>query len=50
MGILKRIGAIIYHRKAGFNAMVVWKVNNEALDNSGKYMASFSEVSHCLNK
>lgn len=27
-GILKRIGAILYHRKAGFkaNAMVVWKM------------------------
>lgn len=51
-GILKRIGAILYHRKAGFNAnaMVVWKINNEDLDNIGKYMASFSEVSHCYER
>ena len=51
-GILKRIGAILYHRKAGFNAnaMVVWKINNEDLDNTGKYMASFSEVSHCYER
>ena len=51
-GILKRIGAILYHRKAGFsaNAMVVWKINNEDLDSIGKYMASFSEVSHCYER
>jgi len=51
-GILKRIGAILYHRKAGFNAnaMVVWKIDNEDLDNVGKYMASFSEVSHCYER
>ena len=51
-GILKRIGAILYHRKAGFNAnaMVVWKVDKEKLDDTGKYMASFSEVSHCYER
>ena len=45
-GILKRIGVILYHRKAGFNAnaMVVWKIDDEDLDNVGKYMESFSEV------
>lgn len=52
MGILKRIGAILYHRKAGFNAnaMVVWKINDEELDKIGKYMASISEVSHCYER
>jgi len=51
-GILKRIGAILYHRKAGFNAnaMVVWKIDKEKLDDVGKYMASFSEVSHCYER
>jgi DNA-binding Lrp family transcriptional regulator len=51
-GILKRVGAIIYHRKAGFkaNAMVVWKVSDEDLDRIGKYMASISEVSHCYER
>ncbi len=51
-GILKRVGAILYHRKAGFNAnaMVAWKINNEDLDKSGKYMATFSEVSHCYER
>ncbi|OOM75949.1 hypothetical protein CLPUN_29860 [Clostridium puniceum] len=52
MGILKRIGAILYHREAGFNAnaMVVWKINDEDLDKVGKYMASISEVSHCYER
>lgn len=51
-GILKRIGAILHHRKAGFNAnaMVVWKINNDELDKIGKHMASISEVSHCYER
>lgn len=51
-GILKRIGAILYHRKAGFNAnaMVVWKIEAKKLDSIGKYMASLSEVSHCYER
>ncbi|GFP75357.1 siroheme decarboxylase subunit beta [Clostridium fungisolvens] len=51
-GILKRVGAILYHRKAGFNAnaMVVWKIDDKNLDEAGKYMASFSEISHCYER
>lgn len=51
-GILKRVGAILYHRKVGFNAnaMVVWKIDSEKLDEVGKYMASFSEISHCYER
>lgn len=51
-GILKRIGAILYHRKAGFNAnaMVVWKIDEEDLDRVGSYMASINEVSHCYER
>ena len=50
--ILKRIGVILYHRKAGFNAnaMVVWKIDDEDLDNVGKYMESFSEVGDCYER
>lgn len=51
-GILKRVGAILYHRKAGFkaNAMVVWKVDNEKLNEIGEYIASIPEVSHCYER
>jgi DNA-binding Lrp family transcriptional regulator len=51
-GILKRIGAILYHRKAGFkaNAMVVWKIEDNNLDEVGKYIASIDKVSHCYER
>lgn len=51
-GILKRIAAVLYHREAGFkaNAMVVWKVPEASLEESGNYMSSLSEVSHCYER
>lgn len=51
-GILKRIGAILYHRRAGFNAnaMVVWKIEDNNLDEVGKYIASIDKVSHCYER
>ncbi|MFW2491593.1 Lrp/AsnC family transcriptional regulator, partial [Clostridium chromiireducens] len=51
-GILKRIGAILYHRNAGFkaNAMVVWKIDDHNLDKIGAYITSISEVSHCYER
>lgn len=51
-GILKRIGAIIYHRKAGFkaNALVVWKINTKDLDRIGEYLISIPEISHCYER
>ena len=51
-GILKRIGAILYHRNVGFkaNAMVVWKIDNQDLDKIGTYITSISEVSHCYER
>ncbi|WP_297424025.1 AsnC family transcriptional regulator [Clostridium sp.] len=51
-GILKRIGAILFHRRAGFNAnaMVVWKIDYKDLDKVGRYMASINEISHCYER
>lgn len=51
-GILKRIGAIIYHRKSGFkaNALVVWKINTKDLDRIGEYLISIPEISHCYER
>ena len=51
-GYLRRIGAILYHQKAGFkaNAMVVWQVPSEQVERVGKIMASFAEVSHCYER
>lgn len=51
-GILKRIGAILYHRRAGFNAnaMVVWKINDQDIEKVGRYMISINYVSHCYER
>lgn len=50
--IIRRLGAILYHRKAGFtfNAMVVWAVPHERCDEVGGLMASSDRVSHCYKR
>jgi siroheme decarboxylase len=51
-GIIRRIAAVLYHRKALYthNAMVVWKVRDEDVDRAGGIMASIPEVSHCYER
>jgi len=51
-GILRKIGAILRHREAGFtqNAMVVWAVPESSIEIAGKILASFPEVSHCYER
>lgn len=48
-GILRRWGAVLRHRQAGFvaNAMVAWKVEAERADEVGQALAEFKEISHC---
>lgn len=48
-GWLRRLGAILYHQRAGFkvNAMVAWKVEEDQADKAGMIMAQFPLVSHC---
>jgi DNA-binding Lrp family transcriptional regulator len=51
-GGLRRVAAILYHRRAGFsaNGMGVWAVpEDEALD-TGRRMAAFRGVSHCYQR
>ncbi|OWZ84087.1 Lrp/AsnC family transcriptional regulator [Natranaerobius trueperi] len=47
-GLLRRIGAILKHRHAGFNAnaMVAWKVPDHLVNEVGKTFACFKEASH----
>lgn len=47
-GVIRRFGAAIKHHKTGFthNAMGVWNVPEDRLDELGPVMASFKEVSH----
>lgn len=51
-GVIRRIAAILYHRKAAYmyNAMVVWEVPEDDIEKTGKIMAGFPEVSHCYER
>jgi siroheme decarboxylase len=50
--ILRRVAAILYHRRAGFsaNGMGVWKVPDADIMEVGARMASFRGVSHCYQR
>jgi DNA-binding Lrp family transcriptional regulator len=50
--ILRRVAAILYHRRAGFsaNGMGVWKVPEDEILTTGAKMASFRGVSHCYQR
>lgn len=51
-GVIRRFGATLRHQKSGFeaNAMIAWKVDEKKIDEVGKKMASFNEVSHCYRR
>ncbi len=51
-GVIRRYGATLRHQKSGFsaNAMVAWEVDEERVDEVGKKMASFRQVSHCYRR
>ncbi len=51
-GVLRRIGAIIFHRRAGFtaNGMAVWNVEKEKVEEVGRFIAGFKGVSHCYER
>ena len=51
-GIIRRFGATLYHQEAGFgsNAMVAWLVPNDRIDDVGRAMADFREVTHCYER
>jgi DNA-binding Lrp family transcriptional regulator len=50
--LLRRVAAILFHRRAGFsaNGMGVWKVPDESILDLGKRMASFRGISHCYQR
>ena len=49
---MRRVAAILHHRKAGFkaNAMGVWDVPIERIEDIAPKMASFKSVSHCYRR
>jgi DNA-binding Lrp family transcriptional regulator len=51
-GHLRRVAAILHHRRAGYaaNAMAVWAVPEERAEELGRQMADFAAVSHCYQR
>ncbi|HSC01901.1 MAG TPA: AsnC family transcriptional regulator [Solirubrobacteraceae bacterium] len=50
--LLRRVAAILFHRRAGFsaNGMGVWKVPDERIMEIGPRMAAFRGISHCYER
>ncbi len=50
--VLRRIGAVLHHQKAGIkaNAMVVWEVPEDQIQEAARLMASYDEISHCYQR
>ncbi|HEY6379595.1 MAG TPA: AsnC family transcriptional regulator [Candidatus Dormibacteraeota bacterium] len=51
-GHLRRVAAILHHRRAGYaaNAMAVWCVPEDRAEALGRRMAEFAAVSHCYQR
>jgi DNA-binding Lrp family transcriptional regulator len=51
-GGLRRVAAILYHRRAGFsaNGMGVWAVPDGEILDTGRQMAAFRGISHCYQR
>jgi siroheme decarboxylase len=50
--LLRRVAAILFHRRAGFsaNGMGVWRVPDEQIAEFGPRMAAFRGISHCYQR
>ena len=50
--LLRRVAAILFHRRAGFsaNGMGVWKVPDEQIMELGPQMAAYRGISHCYQR
>ena len=51
-GLLRRVAAILFHRRAGFsaNGMGVWQVPEDHIREVGPRMAAFRVISHCYQR
>jgi DNA-binding Lrp family transcriptional regulator len=51
-GLLRRVAAILFHRRAGFsaNGMGVWKVPEDRVAELGPRMAAYRGISHCYQR
>lgn len=51
-GLIRRYGLVVKHRKLGFNAnaMVVWNIANEHVENIAAQLSVYEEVSLCYRR
>lgn len=51
-GVLRRFGATLRHQRVGYvaNAMSAWVVPEERLEEVGKLLASYPQVTHCYER
>jgi DNA-binding Lrp family transcriptional regulator len=51
-GVMRRFAAVLRHKKAGFtaNGMVCWRIPEDRLPDVGYQLASYPEVSHCIQR
>ncbi len=51
-GVMRRLGATLYHQSAGFdaNAMLAMKIAPQRVDAAGELLAGFPEVTHCYHR
>jgi DNA-binding Lrp family transcriptional regulator len=51
-GILRRLGAALRHREVGIkaNAMLVWQIPEERIEEVGEKFAALPEVTHCYER
>ncbi|MCL2766164.1 MAG: Lrp/AsnC family transcriptional regulator [Peptococcaceae bacterium] len=51
-GIIRRFGATLRQKEVGLtaNAMVVWDVPEDQVDQAGKILAGFPQVTHCYRR
>lgn len=51
-GLIRRFGLVVKHRKLGFNAnaMVVWDIPDQLVDQIAGQLSAFSEVSLCYRR
>ena len=51
-GIIRRFGAVMRHQDLGYvaNAMIVWQVPEDRIEEVGGIMAGFQEVTHCYQR
>jgi len=51
-GLIRRFGATLRHQNAGlkYNAMVVWNVPEEKVEEVGRLFSSVKEVTHCYQR